>query len=108
MFLFETTRQEVGCTIIASAIRYNTFPGFDKCMLGVLYKISSTRRNTLSRQNLSIRSKGKSFTLQNSLCTGVGYGKSVSPFHRGSTGASPGKIVIWGFLKSAFQCIAFE
>ena len=65
MFLFETRCQEVGCTIIALAIRYNTFHGFDKCVLGVLYKISSTRRNTLSRWDLSIRSKGKSFTLQN-------------------------------------------
>ena len=34
MFLFETGHQEVGCTIIASAIRYNTFHGFDKCVLG--------------------------------------------------------------------------
>lgn len=42
------------------------------------------------------------------LCKGLGYGKSVSPFLWGGTGASSGKIVIWGFLKSAFQCTAFE
>ena len=44
------------------------------------------------------------------LCTGVGYGKSASPFlwGEGGTGASSGKIVILEFLKSALQCTAFE
>lgn len=64
------------------------------------------RRKTLSRQRL-IRSKGASFTLHNIVCRNR-YGKGANPFQWERIGASPGKIFILGFLKSAFQYIAFK
>lgn len=39
------------------------------------------------------------------LCTGVGYGKSASPFHWGSTGASLEKLFFGGSWKVHFSAL---